>query len=651
MLLSHPSRSSSYHFPPPPTPPPHRNRSHLSLTTSASDGGFSSLENYTYSQPPDSPQSDTSTPSSASKTNAFFASPFSPSASPPRSPEPSVASHQSSKTDAFFSSPFSSLPTPPVSGHSEVTPINCCDTPLPPSRSLTADFFSTTLSSRPTPTPSLRSTASNASLSLSPSSSPITSTFPLPSDPIDATPTPKHRLPSLARLFPSRYSFNTRNYDDHPRAPPTFVDLEGPQDVLVTSPSSISFPPTNSVHLPREPHEHHVAPSMMFSEGSLVRPDDVDALSYELIREIGQGAFSHVWMGRTVEGESGVVAVKMIARASETGLGRKAGRGERASFLREVEVLQRLTPAHPSLPLLHSSFTLRTHHVLVLEYISGGELLEVVNSDSQHARLTESLLRRIWTELVGAVQWMHSRSVVHRDIKLENILLTTNPFTSSSPVDPPITSPLIKLTDFGLARVIDTHDPWLSTRCGSESYAAPELLVATHPTTLDDEMGPVAQLSRAPSEYRRHGSSYAAATEQEEDTTGKSAEDTVPRREGTYDGRETDAWAAGVVLFALVARKLPFDPPPEAGLPTSSASERRRRWVLRVVRGDWTWPQEDGSGDRSSPVGAQEVSGTALSLLQPVRNLVGRLLVSDARRRARLPELWDEPWMRGVAPS
>ena len=82
-----------------------------------------------------------------------------------------------------------------------------------------------------------------------------------------------------------------------------------------------------------------------------------------------------------------------------------------------------MTPIHASLPRLYASFTVRTHHVLVLEYIAGGELLDVVNSDEQHAQLSESLLRRISRELVSAVEWMHARFVVHRDIKLESTFL------------------------------------------------------------------------------------------------------------------------------------------------------------------------------------------------------------------------------------
>lgn len=232
---------------------------------------------------------------------------------------------------------------------------------------------------------------------------------------------------------------------------------------------------------------------------------------------------------------------------------------------------------------------------------------------------------------MSAVEWMHARFVVHRDIKLENILLTANPFTSL----PPEGKPLVKLTDFGLARKIDPDDPWLCTRCGSESYAAPELLVAAH-STADDEP-PLPSLSRAPSDAR--GSTHFTQHTPH-------AKQPRARTPGTYDGRETDAWSLGVVLFALVTRALPFDPPLLLDAPPTDldAERARRRWVLRVVRGEWTWP---------APAVDEQVQGeprgVQLMRLGAVRDVVARLLVSDPRRRARVGALWDEPWMHGEA--
>ena len=68
---------------------------------------------------------------------------------------------------------------------------------------------------------------------------------------------------------------------------------------------------------------------------------------------------------------------------------------------------------------LHS-FTTASHHSLVLEYMPGGELFTLVNSDEQYKLVTESALRRMWGELIKAVGWMHGVALVHRDIKLES---------------------------------------------------------------------------------------------------------------------------------------------------------------------------------------------------------------------------------------
>lgn len=145
-------------------------------------------------------------------------------------------------------------------------------------------------------------------------------------------------------------------------------------------------------------------------------------------------------------------------------------------------------------------------------------------------------------------------------------MFTVNPFTS----DVLPSSPLVKITDFGLSRFIDQASPLLRTRCGSESFAAPEIVMGQ-----------------------------------------------------PYDGRKTDAWATGVLLFTLISGELPFD-----NAASSDDSSSRRRRMMRIARGVYEWP---------SGLGSEEV-----------RQVVARLIVRDPSRRSSIDrQLWNEPWMQG----
>lgn len=75
---------------------------------------------------------------------------------------------------------------------------------------------------------------------------------------------------------------------------------------------------------------------------------------------------------------------------------------------------------HPSLASLLGSFSTPEYTVLAMDYCSGGELFDFIGD--WHRLMPESLARRILGELAGAVGWMHSIGLVHRDIKLESKL-------------------------------------------------------------------------------------------------------------------------------------------------------------------------------------------------------------------------------------
>ncbi|KAF8810050.1 kinase-like protein [Phlegmacium glaucopus] len=363
--------------------------------------------------------------------------------------------------------------------------------------------------------------------------------------------------------------------------------------------------------------------------------------------------------GNTINSINGrLVAVKMTPRRVRGAKGRRERAEEertRVGFVREVEVLKHIS--HPNITPLLAHLSTSTHHILVLPYLQGGDLLGLVNNDVAWGKLGESVLRRIWYELCKAVGWMHGVGLVHRDIKLENryrltfhyvtflfllpfyidILLTTPAFNSLTPTSPPPTlsslptlpAPFIKLTDFGLSRFVEIdvngEAELLWTRCGSEAYAAPELVTG------------------------------GGGSREGGDENG---------RRGVYDARKTDAWACGVVLYALVGRQLPFGEGVgaqpigggsriggERGAGRGSLKERRQ-WLMRIARGEYEWPGDQGEGveERQSQVEEKEqekdeLVGTALMHSRGARRIVGRLLIRDPNKRARIGDLWDDSWM------
>jgi hypothetical protein len=339
MLLSPPSPPTTYPFSPrssSPQPPPSP-RSPLSLISVPSNS-YSLLEDYSYSPTSESsiPLSD---PSPNSKTSAFFGSPFTSTSQSPNPNSPQSVTYVS-KTAAFFSSPFADSPTPPTNRQ-------CTPREVPSSsRSLTADFFAeAAFSSCPTSPPSLHSSTSNTSLRTSSSRSSPHHHYTTPpsqqNEDVDSTPVLKSQVPQLSRLFPSRYSSNARRTDDYRlRDERGFVDLEPPDDVFVASPSTMEAPDITEVPAARPTPLSSVA---LYTTGALVHPENEEGPSYELVRRIGQGAFSLVWLARVTKGESegSFVAVKMIVRTGEhnDAAVRRAARGERASFMREVDVL------------------------------------------------------------------------------------------------------------------------------------------------------------------------------------------------------------------------------------------------------------------------------------------------------------------------
>ncbi|MCJ1252960.1 hypothetical protein MMC24_000766 [Lignoscripta atroalba] len=307
------------------------------------------------------------------------------------------------------------------------------------------------------------------------------------------------------------------------------------------------------------------------------------------IRPLGKGTFSTVMLATREDLVNGdfanaeqqlnpksLVAVKICEHGPAGGADEKK---IETSLKRELDILKSIS--HPSLVHLKAVNILDKRAYLVLNYSAGGDLFELASSKLD--LLVPSLIRRIFAELVTAVRYLHSQYIVHRDIKLENVLV--NLPTASLPTIADwqtYTSPVVTLTDLGLGRWIPRppESPLLDTRCGSEDYAAPELLMGQE-----------------------------------------------------YDGRATDAWALGVLLYAIMEGRLPFDPVPGSRRRQSPTSHR-------IARCEWSWVKWADVDGEWDPVKGKELEGAR----ECVEGLLKRV-----RSRCALEKVEELDWvMQGI---
>jgi len=103
--------------------------------------------------------------------------------------------------------------------------------------------------------------------------------------------------------------------------------------------------------------------------------------------------------------------------------------------MKEIKILTKAD--HPNIIKLHESIDTSKYVYLATEYISGPSLLKYLKS-KPNRQMQESEVKSLWKQVILAIDYLHSKNITHRDVKLENILLTEDCKT-------------IKLIDFGFS--------------------------------------------------------------------------------------------------------------------------------------------------------------------------------------------------------
>ena len=206
--------------------------------------------------------------------------------------------------------------------------------------------------------------------------------------------------------------------------------------------------------------------------------DYSDITNYEFKKDIGEGNFGKVKLGIfKPTGEE--FAIKVLNKE-------KIRKKMKNLALRENEIITKLN--HINIVLVYSIIDTKEDYFIIMEYCKLGELFDYI---VKYKRLSEEEASNFFYQLINGVEYIHSQGIAHRDLKPENLLLTEDK--------------VLKIIDFGLSHEFEEEE-FLKTKCGSPSYAAPEIISKPN-----------------------------------------------------YNGFKIDVWCCGIILYAMLCGYLPFD--------------------------------------------------------------------------------------------
>ena len=200
-----------------------------------------------------------------------------------------------------------------------------------------------------------------------------------------------------------------------------------------------------------------------------VQVDDVYTVKWGNKDALGSGATSTVRIC-THKTNLNVFALKTIAL-------NRLQKEEREILRKEVEIMKQLD--HPNIIKLIETFHTHACLHIVMECCSGGELFDrLVDTKTPHkGRFTEQVAQQYTLQITSSLKYLHDNNIIHRDLKLENFLLTSKNQETAE----------LKMIDFGMSRHFLEGEKFTQT-CGTVYYMAPEVVDRSVPYTEASDM-------------------------------------------------------------------------------------------------------------------------------------------------------------------
>jgi len=196
-------------------------------------------------------------------------------------------------------------------------------------------------------------------------------------------------------------------------------------------------------------------------EGTAAPPPPAEAASgairfgrYEVVKEIGHGAMGTVYLGKDTVGHRNV-AVKTLKPA---GVDEQEIEDMKARFFREAESAKHL--AHPAIVKVYDAGEERGTAYFAMELLDGVTLRDFC---AKRGLLAVKRAVEIAAFVADALAYAHAKNVVHRDVKPENIMILSNGD--------------VKITDFGVAKLLDVTQTQSGVVLGTPNYMSPEQLI------------------------------------------------------------------------------------------------------------------------------------------------------------------------------
>lgn len=182
-----------------------------------------------------------------------------------------------------------------------------------------------------------------------------------------------------------------------------------------------------------------------------IRSEHIGLENFNLLRVIGRGSYAKVFQVE-YKPTSKIYAMKVIKKEIITD-------EEDIDWVQTEKHVFEIASNHPFLVGLHSCFQTPSRLFFVIEFINGGDLMYHMQ---RQCRLPEDHAKFYAAEICIAMNFLHERQIVYRDLKLDNVLMDLEGH--------------IKLTDYGMCKEGISETNLTSTFCGTPNYIAPEIL-------------------------------------------------------------------------------------------------------------------------------------------------------------------------------